>query len=70
MHGNWIRKLCERKAAEIIEGNVSIDQLHFVLSFTLKHPATQVIGGIKGRVAIRSTERLATNPKKHWERRL
>ena len=50
---DWIRKISEWKGIEILEDHVSKDHVHLVLSIPPKHAVSDVIGTIKGRVAIR-----------------
>jgi putative transposase len=50
---DWIRKISEWKGVEILEGHVSKDHVHLVLSIPPKHAVSDVIGTIKGRVATR-----------------
>ena len=49
---DWIRKISEWKGAEIIEGHVSIDHVHLVLSIPPKYSVSEVIGKTKCRVAV------------------
>ena len=48
---DWIRRICEWKRVEIIEGHVSTDHVHLVLSIPPKYAVSEVVGTIKGRVA-------------------
>jgi len=66
---DWIRKISEWKGAEIIEGHVSIDHVHLVLSIPPKYSVSEVIGTIKGRVAIRLLKHVPEVRKKYWGRR-
>ena len=65
-----IRKICEWKGAEIIEGHVSMDHVHLVLSIPPKYAVSEVIGTIKGRAAIRLFREVPEIRKKYWGRRL
>ena len=65
----WIRKISEWKGAEIIEGHGSIDHVHLVLSIPPKYSVSEVIGTIKGRVAIRLLKHVPEIRKKYWGRR-
>lgn len=65
-----IRKICEWKGAEIIEGHVSRDHVHLVLSIPPKYAVSEVIGTIKGRVAIGLFKQVPEIRKKYWGRRL
>ena len=66
---DWIRKIAEWKGAEIIEGHVSVDHVHLVLSIPPKYAVSEVIGTIKGRVAIRMFKEVPEFRKKYWGRR-
>ena len=61
-----IRKISEWKGAEIIEGHVSRDYVHLVFSIPPKYAVSEVIGTIKGRVAIRIFKELPEVRKKYW----
>jgi putative transposase len=50
---DWVRKIAEWKSVEILEGHVSKDHVHLVLSIPPKYAVSDVVGTIKGRVAIR-----------------
>ena len=65
---DWVRKISEWKGAEIIEGHVSKDHVHLVLSIPPKYAVSEVIGTIKGRVAIRIFKELPEVRKKYWGR--
>ena len=67
---DWIRKVCEWKGAEIIEGHVSIDHAHLVLSIPPKYSVSEMRGTIKGRVAIRLLKHVPEIRKKYWGRRI
>jgi putative transposase len=47
-------RFAEWKGIEILEGHVSKDHVHLVLSIPPKYAVSDVVGTIKGRVAIRS----------------
>ena len=64
-----IRKVSEWKGAEIIEGHVSSDHVHLVLSIPPKYAVSEVIGTIKGRVAIRLFKDVPEMRKRHWGRK-
>jgi putative transposase len=66
---DWVRKIAEWKGVEIIEGQVSKDHVHLVLSIPPKYAVSDVIGTIKGRVAIRLFKYVPEIRKKHWGRR-
>jgi putative transposase len=64
-----IRKVSEWKEAEIIEGHVSRDHVHLVLSIPPKYAVSEVIGTIKGRVAIWLFKELPELRKRYWGRK-
>ena len=66
---DWIRKICEWKGIEIIEGHVSRDHVHLVLSIPPKYAVSEIIGTIKGRVAIRVFKEIPEFRKKYWGKR-
>jgi len=76
MHGvigqkirDWIRTIAEWKGIEILEGHVSKDHVHLVLSIPPKYAVSEIIGTIKGRVAIRLFKHVPEVRKKYWGRR-
>ena len=75
MHGqvgqkvrDWIRKVSEWKGSEIIEGHVSRDHVHIVLCIPPKYAVSEVIGTIKGRVAIRLFKHVPDLRERYWGR--
>ena len=64
-----IRKISEWKGAEVIEGHVSSDHVHIVLSIPPKYAVSEVVGTIKGRAAIRLFKEVPEIRKKYWGRR-
>ena len=66
---DWIRKICEWKGIEILEGHVSRDHVHLVLSIPPKYAVSEIIGTIKGRVAIRMFKEIPEFRKKYWGKR-
>ena len=66
---DWIRKISEWKGIEILEDHVSSDHVHLVLSIPPKHAVSDVIGTIKGRVAIRLFKHVPEIRNKFWGRR-
>ena len=66
---DWIRKICEWKGVDIEEGHVSRDHVHLVLSIPPKYAVSEVIGTIKGRVAIRVLKEVPEVRKRYWGRR-
>ena len=66
---DWIRRICEWKGIEILEGHVSRDHVHLVLSIPPKYAVSEIIGTIKGRVAIRMFKEIPEFRKKYWGKR-
>jgi len=54
---------------EILEGNVSYDHVHLLLSIPPKMAVSEVVGTIKGRVAIRMFKEIPEIRKKFWGRK-
>ena len=65
---DWIRRICEWKQVEIIEGHVSSDHVHLVLSIPPKYAVSEIVGTIKGRAAIRIFKEVPDVRKKYWGR--
>ena len=57
------------KGVEILEGTVSYDHVHLVLSIRLKMAVSEVVRRIKGRVAIRMFKEVPDMRKKYWGRK-
>jgi len=66
---DWIRKICDWKGVDIEEGHISMDHVHLVLSIPPKYAVSEVIGTIKGRVAIRIFKEVPEMRKRYWGRR-
>ena len=66
---DWVRKIAEWKGVEILEGHVSKDHVHLVLSIPPKYAVSDVVGTIKGRVAIRLFKHVPETRKKYWSRK-
>ena len=66
---DWIRRICEWKGVEILEGNVSYDHVHLLLSIPPKMAVSEVVGTIKGRVTIRMFKEIPEIRKKFWGRK-
>jgi putative transposase len=66
---DWIRKVCGWKGIEILDGSVSRDHVHLVLSIPPKYSVSEVIGTLQGWVAIRIFKEVREIGKKHWGRR-
>ena len=63
-----IRQLCEWKKIEILAGNVQLDHVHLVISFPPKYSASEVVGFLKGKSAIRIFDRHIDLKKRYWGR--
>ena len=50
--GEVIRELARSRESEVIEGNLSVDHVHILISIPPKYSVSQVIGYIKGKSAI------------------
>jgi putative transposase len=71
--GTIIRKLCEYKGIEIIEGKACVDHIHMCVSIPPKYSVATIVGYIKGKSAMIIFEkysRLRKNFKGHsfWAR--
>ena len=63
-----IRKLCQQKGVEIVEGNVQADHIHLLLSIPPKYSVAQVVGFLKGKSALAMFERHGQLRKRYWGR--
>ena len=50
--GNIIRKLCEYKGVEVIEGKACSDHLHICLAIPPKYSISTIVGYLKGKSAM------------------
>ncbi len=50
---NDLRMLCEWKGVEVIELNVQIDHIHIVCSIPPKVSVSELLGTLKGKLAIK-----------------
>jgi putative transposase len=71
--GNILRRLCEYKGIEVIEGTLCIDHIHMCLSIPPKYSVAAIVGYLKGKSAMITFEkysRLKKNFKGHsfWAR--
>jgi len=71
--GTIIRKLCEYKGIEIIEGKACVDHIHMCVSIPPKYSVATIVGYVKGKSAMIIFEkysRLRKNFKGHsfWAR--
>ena len=47
--GQILRRLCEYKSVEIIEGHLMLDHVHMLVSIPPKHSVSSVMGYLKGK---------------------
>ena len=71
--GKMLRRLCEYKGVEVIEGTLCIDHIHMCLSIPPKYAVSTIVGYLKGKSAMMMFEqfsRLRRNFKgnKFWAR--
>ena len=71
--GQIIRRLCEYKSIEIIEGTACVDHIHMCVSIPPKYSVSTIVGYVKGKSAMIIFEkysRLKKNFKGHsfWAR--
>jgi putative transposase len=71
--GSILRRLCEYKGIEVIEGTLCIDHIHMCLSIPPKYSVATIVGYLKGKSAMILFEkysRLKKNFKGHsfWAR--
>ena len=57
--GKILRKLCEYKGIEIVEGNMCPDHVHMLLKIPPKYSVSQIMGYLKGKSSIMIFERHA-----------
>jgi putative transposase len=55
--GQILRKLCEYKGVEVIEGTACRDHIHICLSIPPKYPVSSIVGYLKGKSAMILFER-------------
>ena len=61
-----IRRLCEWKKYEILEGNVCRDHIHLILEIPPHTAVSKAIGFIKGKSAIKIFNKFGSLKKKYW----
>ncbi|MCL4164031.1 UNVERIFIED_CONTAM: hypothetical protein GTU68_027705 [Idotea baltica] len=62
-------RLVEQKdKVEIIELNVQVDHVHMVIEIPPKYQVSEIMGYLKGKVAIRVFEKYKTIGKQYWGR--
>ena len=50
--GTLLRKLCEYKGVELLEGKACIDHIHMCVSIPPKYSVSTIVGYLKGKSAI------------------
>ena len=71
--GMILRRLCEYKGVEVVEGTLCVDHIHLCLSIPPKYAVSTIVGYLKGKSALMIFEqysRLKRNFKGHsfWAR--
>ena len=71
--GSILRRLCEYKGGEVVEGTLCLDHIHMCLSIPPKYSVATIVGYLKGKSAMIMFEkysRLKRNFKGHsfWAR--
>ena len=61
-----LRRLCQWKKLEIIQGNVQKDHVHLILEIPPKFSVSQIMGYLKGKSAIQIFRRFPKIKKKYW----
>ena len=57
--GEFLRRRCEHKGVEIIEGHLMPDHVHMLLAIPPKYSVSSVMGYLKGQALAAGDERLA-----------
>ena len=73
--GEWVKKeiiklLSQKDGIEVIEMNVQADHVHLVVWIPPKYAVSQVMGYLKGKLAIRLFEQFEKLGKRFWGRHL
>jgi len=71
--GNYVEKLLyrlveQKDKIEIIELNVQVDHVHMVIEIPPKYQVSNIVGYLKGKVAIRMFEKYKSIGKQYWGR--
>ena len=66
--GYILRKLCEQKGVEIIEGEACPDHMHMLLSIPPKYSVSQIMGYLKGKSSLMIFDRHANLKYKYGSR--
>ena len=66
-----IRRLCQQKdKVEVIELNVQTDHVHIIISIPPKYSVSQLMGYLKGKLALKMFQRYERLGKRYWGRHL
>ena len=66
-----IYRLCHQKTGiEVLEANVQADHVHMVLSIPPKYAVSEIMGYLKGKLAIRVFAQYSHLRKRYWGRHL
>ena len=66
-----IHRLCEQKElVEVLELNVQVDHVHLVLSVAPKYAVSNLMGYLKGKLALRLFQRYEHLGRRYWGRHL
>ena len=66
-----VYRLCQQKdKLEVLELNVQVDHVHLVMSIPPKYAVSNVMGYLKGKLAIRIFERYEKLSRRYWGRHL
>jgi len=57
--GTILRRLCDYKGIEIIEGKACVDHLHICISIPPKYSVSSIVGYLKGKSAITIFEKFS-----------
>lgn len=66
--GQILRKLCEQKGVEIIEGEACPDYIHMLISIPPKYSVSQIMGYLKGKSSLMIFDRHANLKYKYGDR--
>ncbi len=66
-----IYRLCQQKdKVEVLELNVQLDHVHLVMTIPPKYAVSNVMGYLKGKIAIRLFDRYERLSRRYWGRHL
>ena len=63
-----IRRLCEWKKLEIVQGNVKPDHIHLVLWIPPKFSVSSIVGYLKGKSALGIFDKFQHLKKRYWNK--